>query len=123
VGDGPDRSRLERQYTAVEFVGYKRGTELAGYYVQADVFAFPSRVDTFGIVMIESISLGTPVAGYPVPGPIDIIESGVNGYMNEDLKTAIDLALTLDRDIVKSSGDKWTWANCWQIFKDNLMTK
>lgn len=121
VGDGPDRVRLERQYPTVEFVGYKKGTDLANYYAQADVFVFPSRVDTFGIVMIESISLGTPVAAYPVTGPIDIIESGVNGYMNEDLSTAVEQALTLDRNQVKISSEKWTWENCWGIFKDNLL--
>lgn len=121
VGDGPDRVRLQKQYPTVEFVGYKKGTDLANYYAQADVFVFPSRVDTFGIVMIESISLGTPVAAYPVTGPIDIIEPGVNGYMNEDLSTAVEQALKLDRTQVKISGAKWTWENCWKIFKDNLL--
>lgn len=123
VGDGPDRIRLQQQYPLVEFVGYKKGTDLANYYVQADVFAFPSRVDTFGIVMIEAISLGTPVAAYPVTGPIDVIESGINGYMNDDLSTAIDLSLQLDRDTVKSSGEHWTWENCWNIFHKNLIKK
>jgi glycosyltransferase involved in cell wall biosynthesis len=123
VGDGPDRVRLERQYPAVEFVGYKKGVDLANYYAQADVFAFPSRVDTFGIVMIEAISLGTPVAAYPVTGPVDVIEPGVNGFMDNDLETAINLALQLDRDIVRASGDKWTWENCWQIFQSNLVKK
>jgi len=123
VGDGPDRIRLQQQYPLVEFVGYKKGTDLANYYVQADVFAFPSRVDTFGIVMIEAISLGTPVAAYPVTGPIDVIESGINGYMNDDLSTAIDLSLQLDRDTVKNSGEHWTWENCWNIFHKNLIKK
>jgi len=121
VGDGPDRERLQRQYPAVEFAGYKKGSDLANYYVQADVFAFPSRSDTFGIVMIEAISVGTPVAAYPVPGPIDIVETGVNGYMNEDLATAIELALTLDRAAVADSSKKWTWAACWDIFQKNLV--
>jgi glycosyltransferase involved in cell wall biosynthesis len=123
VGDGPDRIRLEKQYPRVEFVGYKKGTDLANYYVQADVFAFPSRVDTFGIVMIEAISLGTPVAAYPVTGPMDVIETGINGYMHNDLATAINLALQLNRDQVRASGDKWTWENCWKIFEDNLIGK
>jgi glycosyltransferase involved in cell wall biosynthesis len=123
VGDGPDRVRLERQYPAVEFVGYKKGTELANYYAQADVFAFPSRVDTFGIVMIEAISLGTPVAAYPVTGPVDVIEPGINGIMNTDLSTAIEQALHLDRDTVRASSEKWTWENCWKIFQQNLVKK
>jgi len=121
VGDGPDRERLQRQYPAVEFAGYKKGSDLANYYVQADVFAFPSRSDTFGIVMIEAISVGTPVAAYPVPGPIDIVETGVNGYMNQDLATAIESALTLDRAVVADSSKKWTWAACWDIFQKNLV--
>lgn len=123
VGDGPDRVRLEKQYPAVEFVGYKKGADLANYYVQADVFVFPSRVDTFGIVMIEAISLGTPVAAYPVTGPVDIVENGVNGYMNTDLATAVEQARRLDRDLVQASGHKWTWENCWQIFHQCLIKK
>jgi hypothetical protein len=67
--------------------------------------------------------LGTPVAAYPVTGPIDVIESGINGYMNDDLSTAIDLSLQLDRDTVKSSGEHWTWENCWNIFHKNLIKK
>jgi glycosyltransferase involved in cell wall biosynthesis len=121
VGDGPERVRLQQQYPAVEFAGYKKGSDLANYYAQADVFAFPSRSDTFGIVLIEAISVGTPVAAYPVPGPIDIVETGINGYMNEDLATAIESALKLDRDIVKDSSQKWTWAACWDIFQKNLV--
>jgi glycosyltransferase involved in cell wall biosynthesis len=123
VGDGPDRVRLEREYPFVEFVGYKKGTELANYYAQADVFAFPSRVDTFGIVMIEAISLGTPVAAYPVTGPVDVVEPGINGIMDTDLSTAIEQALHLDRDAVKASSEKWTWENCWKIFHQNLVKK
>jgi glycosyltransferase involved in cell wall biosynthesis len=98
-----------------------KGSKLANYYTQADVFAFPSRNDTFGIVLIEAISLGTPVAAYPVPGPLDIIESGVNGYMNEDLEMAIESALKLNRDVVADSGKKWTWEACWDIFQKNLV--
>jgi glycosyltransferase involved in cell wall biosynthesis len=121
VGDGPDRLRLQQQYPDVEFTGYMKGSKLANYYTQADVFAFPSRNDTFGIVLIEAISLGTPVAAYPVPGPLDIIESGVNGYMNEDLEMAIESALKLNRDVVADSGKKWTWEACWDIFQKNLV--
>jgi glycosyltransferase involved in cell wall biosynthesis len=123
VGDGPDRPRLEKAYPKAEFVGYKKGTGLANYYTQADVFAFPSLTDTFGIVMIESISQGTPVAAYPVQGPVDIIEQGVNGYVDQDLSTAISLCLSLDRSVVKESSTKWTWEECWNIFHANLVSK
>jgi glycosyltransferase involved in cell wall biosynthesis len=120
VGDGPDRIRLEREYPRVEFLGYKTGQALADCYAWADVFAFPSLVDTFGIVIIESLSLGTPVAAFPVQGPIDILEEGVTGYMCDDLSTSIDRCLLLNRDKVKQSSERWTWENCWEVFKENL---
>ena len=120
VGDGPDRERLEKEYPSVKFLGYKSGVDLANEYHLADVFAFPSKTDTFGIVIIEALSLGTPVAAYPVAGPIDILTPST-GVMNDDLKTAIDSALTLDRDIVLRESLKWTWDECWNIFKQNLV--
>jgi glycosyltransferase involved in cell wall biosynthesis len=123
VGDGPDRLRLEKIYLKAEFVGYKKGTELANYYARADVFAFPSCTDTFGIVMIEATSQGTPVAAYPVQGPLDIVEQGINGYLNQDLAIAIGLCLSLDRSAVKESSNKWTWEECWNIFHTNLISK
>jgi glycosyltransferase involved in cell wall biosynthesis len=119
VGDGPDRARLEKTYPHVKFLGYKSGTELANEYHSADVFAFPSKTDTFGIVIIEALSLGTPVAAYPVPGPIDIL-TPENGVMDKDLKTAINSALSLPRERVKKSSEVWTWEECWNIFKRNL---
>lgn len=121
VGDGPHRKELEKKYKKVNFVGYKVGSELADYYYQADVFAFPSKTDTFGIVIIESMSCGTPVAAYPVPGPIDIIEQEINGYMSNCLLESIEHCLTLDRNSVLKSSQKWTWENCWEIFKSNLI--
>lgn len=121
VGDGPDRQRLEKLYPQVQFLGYLRGTELANLYTQADVFAFPSTTDTFGIVMIEAMSLGTPIAAYPVPGPQDIITQGISGYMSENLGLAIEQCLRLDRNEVKNCSEQWTWENCWQIFKQNLI--
>lgn len=123
VGDGPYRKELEQRYPNVKFLGYKTGSELADCYVRADVFAFPSRSDTFGIVIIEALSLGTPVAAYPVPGPIDILKNSLNGYMEENLELSIIRCLTLNRDIVQECSLKWTWDNCWDIFKDNLVAK
>ena len=121
VGDGPHRAELEERYPLVNFVGYKRGAELAEYYNQADVFVFTSRVDTFGIVIIEALAMGCPVAAYPEPGPIDILEQGVDGVMDENLEHTISKCLHLDRSTVKSSAAKWTWKNCWDIFKSNLV--
>ena len=120
VGDGPDRLRLANKYEKVTFAGYKTGKELFQYYIDADVFCFPSVTDTFGIVLIEALAAGTPVAAYPVTGPIDIIQSGVNGYLGDNLKESIDLCLHLNRDTIKKTSEMWTWKNCWNIFKKYL---
>ena len=121
VGDGPYRQELERRYPSVEFVGVKQGLELAHYYAQADVFVFTSRVDTFGVVNIEALACGTPVAAYPVPGPIDIVESGVTGYLDWNLAHAVERCMTLDRDHIVAASQRWTWQSCWHIFRDNLV--
>jgi len=122
VGDGPFMLRAKELLPAAKFVGYKQGQELVDYYNQADVFVFPSRADTFGLVMIEAMAQGCPVAAFPVQGPVDIVENGVNGYMDSDLKNAVELCLTLDRQVVKKSSQHWTWAECWRIFKENLIS-
>jgi glycosyltransferase involved in cell wall biosynthesis len=121
VGDGPYLETLKATYPNVNYTGYKQGSELSAYYTAADVLCFPSSADTFGIVIIEAMIHGTPVAAYPVTGPVDIIENGVNGYMNTDLSTAIDACLDLDREVVRENGQKWTWRRCWEIFRDNLV--
>lgn len=121
VGDGPHKQELQDKYPLVKFVGYKHGVELAEYYNQADVFVFTSRTDTFGIVIIEALAMGCPVAAYPVCGPIDIIGNGIDGFMEDNLENAISGCLDLDRDIIKLNSEKWTWQNCWNIFKSNLV--
>lgn len=121
VGDGPYRAELQERYPDVCFAGVKTGRDLAEYFANADVFVFTSRTDTFGVVIIESLSVGTPVAAYPVPGPIDIIENGITGHMSEDLLGSIDICLGLNRYRVEQASLKWTWANCWEIFRDNLV--
>jgi glycosyltransferase involved in cell wall biosynthesis len=121
VGDGPYRRELERRYPDIDFVGAKTGTELACYYAQADVFVFSSRADTFGVVNIEALACGTPVAAYPVPGPKDIVEPGLTGFLNDNLRLAVQQCLTLDRTEVEDASLKWTWAECWRIFEENLI--
>ena len=121
VGDGPCRKDLERRYPDIHFVGAKKGTQLARYYAQADVFVFPSRADTFGVVNIEALACGTPVAAYPVAGPKDIVEPGLTGFLNDNLKLAIEQCLTLDRRAVEDDSLKWTWLECWRIFEENLI--
>jgi len=121
IGDGPYRKELEARYPGCQFLGYKTGSELANWYSRADVFVFPSRVDTFGIVMIEAMSLGTPVAAYPVPGPQDIVEAGA-GYLSSRLRDSVDICLKLNRGRVQQLSEKWTWELCWVIFKENLVS-
>jgi len=123
VGDGPMLETYKKQYPDVHFVGAKRGQELADYYQQADVFVFPSRWDTFGLVMIEAMACGTPVAAYPVQGPIDVIEPNVTGVMNESLQYAVARAVELDRDTVHEESLKWNWRKAWEIFRDELVPK
>lgn len=121
VGDGPYRQSLQQRYPNIEFVGAQSGTALARYYANADVFVFPSRADTFGVVNIESLACGTPVAAYPVPGPRDIVEPGLTGFLNDNLRLAVKQCLTLDRKEVEDASLVWTWAECWRIFKENLV--
>jgi glycosyltransferase involved in cell wall biosynthesis len=123
VGDGPYRKELETKYPDVIFTGVKRGQSLAEFYANADVFVFPSKSDTFGVVMIESMACGTPVAAYPVTGPTDVIEQDVTGYMDSDLVTAIQKCLELDRQQVHYNSLKWTWLNCATQFIGSLALK
>jgi glycosyltransferase involved in cell wall biosynthesis len=122
VGDGPMRELYEKRYPAIEFVGFKTGQELAEYYALADVFVFPSRWETFGIVMIESMACGTPVAAFPCQGPEDVIDEGITGCMNTDLKQAVKDALMLNRQRVWEGSGRWTWERAWEIFRDNLVS-
>lgn len=108
VGDGPARAALEAQYPDAVFLGALSGEPLAGAYAGADVFVFPSRTDTFGLVMIEALASGTPVAAFPVSGPIDIVTPEV-GALDEDLDAAIVAALTRDRTACARYGRTYTW--------------
>jgi glycosyltransferase involved in cell wall biosynthesis len=123
VGDGPMLETYKKQYPDVIFTGFKTGTSLAEYYANADVFVFPSRWETFGIVMIEAMACGTPVAAYPVQGPLDVVDQGVTGFMEEDLATAVHRCMGLNRDKVWKGSQRWSWQKAWEIFRDNLVEK
>ncbi len=97
VGDGPALEALRAAYPEVVFTGARYGEELAATVAGADVFVFPSLTDTFGLVLLEAMASGVPVAAYPVNGPVDVVENGVTGVLHEDLGEAVRGALTLDR--------------------------
>ncbi len=120
VGDGPARESMQRKYSEAVWLGYKFGEELAKIYADSDVFVFPSKTDTFGNVLLESIASGTPVAAFPVPGPQDVLKPGVDGVLSENLKDACLSALRLDRDVVHRSSMDWDWDACFQTFLSHL---
>lgn len=97
VGDGPQREALQQRYPLVRFLGYRHGQALAEAYQDASVLVFPSRTDTYGLVMLEALACGTPVAAFPVAGPLDVLQQGLSGVMAEDLQVACMDALELDR--------------------------
>lgn len=119
VGDGPARSALATRYPDALFLGALHGTDLAAAYAHANVFVFPSRTDTFGLVMIEALACGTPVAAFPVQGPIDIVTEKV-GALREDLDEAIAAALLRDRAECQAYGRSFTWERAAREFRGAL---
>ncbi len=119
VGDGPARAALERAYPQAHFMGPLTGRALAGAYAGADVFVFPSRTDTFGLVMIEALACGTPVAAYPVTGPVDIV-TPETGALAETLEEAIGRALACDREQCAAYGRGFTWEASARQFLEGL---
>lgn len=120
VGDGPHLSALTRAYPKALFTGAKSGEDLADHYASADVFVFPSRTDTFGLVLLEAMASGVPVAAFPVTGPMDIVEDGVSGVLDNDLEAAARRALLLDRDAARARAAQFTWAHATQQFLSNI---
>jgi glycosyltransferase involved in cell wall biosynthesis len=109
IGDGPERAALAQRYPQVKFAGYRFGVELAALLCGADVLVFPSLTDTFGLVMIEALACGVPVAAFPVPGPVDVIEPGVTGVLHADLGRAIAAALQLARGACSAAASGFSW--------------
>lgn len=121
VGDGPALSTLREKYSDVRFTGYKKGKELAALFASADVFVFPSLTDTFGVVLLEAMASGVPVAAYPVTGPIEVVVNGVNGYLDDNLEIAANKALTVSRKSCREFALKRSWKRCSEQFLDNLL--
>jgi len=120
VGDGPALHELKARYPQVVFTGYKTGKALAELVAAADVFVFPSRTDTFGVVLLEAMAAGIPVAAYPVTGPLETVQNGVNGYLDEDLRTAALKALTIPAQSCRSYAKERSWQRCSRQFLANL---
>ena len=121
VGDGPALHELKARYPEAIFTGYKYGEELATLLAAADVFVFPSRTDTFGLVMLEAMASGVPVAAYPVTGPIDVVVDGKVGCLREDLKEAIAGALLIDRAAAREYAMGFRWENASTQFLNHLV--
>jgi glycosyltransferase involved in cell wall biosynthesis len=120
VGDGPDLERMHRQYPDVRFTGFKFGEELASHLAAADVFVFPSRTDTFGLVLLEAMACGVPVAAYPVTGPVDVVRNKETGVVHEDLRTATLEALKLEGSAARAYALSRSWEASTQQFYEYL---
>jgi glycosyltransferase involved in cell wall biosynthesis len=121
IGDGPARAGLQRQFPDAHFIGYRFGAELAACLAAGDVFVFPSRTDTFGLVMLEAMACGLPVAAYPVTGPIDVITQGLGGVLDEDLERACHAALALDRTVVRAEACRFSWEASARQFETHMV--
>jgi glycosyltransferase involved in cell wall biosynthesis len=121
VGSGPMLEELRAKYRNVVFTGPKFGEELARIYAQADVFVFPSKTDTFGLVVVEALAAGTPVAAYPVQGPADILEGTTVGAVDDDLEAACRKALNCaSPEECRAHAEKFSWEACTRQFLSNL---
>jgi glycosyltransferase involved in cell wall biosynthesis len=121
VGDGPQRAQLERRFPEAHFVGERHGESLSRAYAGSDAFVFPSRTDTFGLVLLESLACGTPVAAYPVTGPKDVVGAAPVGALDEDLRAAALGALAIDRAACRPYAERFSWDACADGFAANLV--
>jgi glycosyltransferase involved in cell wall biosynthesis len=120
VGDGPAREGLAAQFPQTVFTGVKKGEELARHYADADVFVFPSFTDTFGMVILESLAAGTPVAGFNATGPKDLLPGTGAGAVDDDLKKACLEALACSRERARDYAETFSWRACAEDFRRNL---
>ena len=120
VGDGPQKAQLQRKYPNVQFAGNRYGEELAAYYAASDVFVFPSRTDTFGLVILEALACGVPVAAYPVPGPLDVVGGSGVGALDDDLRAAVRKALQIDPAQCRRHAQRFGWEAVARQFVANL---
>ncbi len=121
VGDGPWRERLERGHPDAIFPGYRQGRALAAWFAAADVFVFPSRTDTYGVVMLEAMACGTPVAAYPVTGPADVVHDGETGCLDDDLARAARRCLEVSRDACVAQARAHDWRATARFFVEHTV--
>ena len=122
VGDGPAFKELKKKYPKVIFHGAKSKEELEYYYNKADVFVFPSKTDTFGLVLLEAMACGLPVAAFPVSGPLDVIGNSNAGILNSNLKEACKKALLIPRKVPREYAKKFSWESTSKTFESYLVS-
>ena len=120
VGDGPARAKLEAAHPDAHFLGMKSGEALAEIYAASDVFCFPSRTDTFGIVLLEALASGLPIAAFPVPGPLDVVGESGAGVLSEDLREACLQAAKIPRQIALDHALNFSWEASARQFLANV---
>jgi glycosyltransferase involved in cell wall biosynthesis len=120
VGEGPALARMRSRYPDVNYLGLLDQAQLAEVYAAADVFVFPSRTDTFGLVLLEAMACGLPVAAYPVTGPLDVIGDSGAGVLSEDLREACLHALQIDRSIPRAHAERFGWRAATAQFERHL---
>ena len=120
VGDGPARADLETRFPEAKFLGVKTGDDLVRTYAAGDVFVFPSKTDTFGLVMLEALAAGTPVAAYPVDGPKDVVGGTPVAVLDDDLAAACKKALAIPREAARQFALSHSWRACTMQFLANL---
>ena len=124
VGGGPQLAALQRHYPSVLFTGPRFGDNLARAYAGADVFVFPSLTDTFGLVILEALACGTPVAAFPVTGPKDVLAGAAApiGAVDADLRKAALAALAADRSACRQHAERYSWRACAELFLSHLVS-
>ena len=120
IGDGPAMQSLRKAHPDVCFHGYMTGSDLVDHLASADVMVFPSLTDTFGLVILEALACGVPVAAYPVQGPVDIIENGRSGFVDENLRSAAAGAMYVSPESCRARALEYSWDRVGQQFFDNL---
>jgi glycosyltransferase involved in cell wall biosynthesis len=121
IGDGPELPRLKSQFPTAVYAGYRFGEDLARHLAASDVMVFPSLTDTFGLVNLEAMACGVPVAAYPVAGPVDVVEDGITGALDEDLARAALRALAIDPQKCRERALRSGWVLCSREFESNLV--